>query len=291
MAHPLISDTVATAKAIVARYTEHGLKDVAAGVSFWTFLSLFPTALAFVALVGSASGIIGGDAAAKAQSRLIEVLADNTSGALGDQLQSMVNDLFDTQRTGLALVSVLIALWSSSKGFSSLCRALALVNGDPEARRGMRGRAVGLMLGFGTIVALTVIVLQGVLGPLFGFEHSLPSSARWLFSVLVFARLPVLGAVVVLWVTILLKVGPGRPGPLRAALPGALVTTVMWLLTTVGFSLAVRLGVLRANPLVGALGGVLLFLTWLHLMSTAILVGGELNAYRAELSAMRRAEA
>jgi membrane protein len=72
-------------------------------------------------------------------------------------------------------------------------------------------------------------------------------------------------------------VAPNQDGRWRDALPGALLTTVLWLIVTAGFHLYLLLTA-DANPVLGAFGGGVIVMIWVYLLSLALLVGGELNA-------------
>jgi membrane protein len=60
-------------------------------------------------------------------------------------------------------------------------------------------------------------------------------------------------------------------------MPGGLLTAVFWLAASVGFNVYLQF-VLTSSPLLGALGGGLILMTWFYLLCLGLLVGAELNA-------------
>lgn len=92
-------------------------------------------------------------------------------------------------------------------------------------------------------------------------------------------RLPAVVAGLVLWTATLLHIAPNEAQRWRDALPGALLTTVLWLAASAGFHLYLVLAA-GANPVLGAFGGGAIVLIWVYLLSVALLLGGELNALR-----------
>jgi membrane protein len=63
----------------------------------------------------------------------------------------------------------------------------------------------------------------------------------------------------------------------KQTLPGAFTFVLLWLLMTFGFKLYVeQFG--NFNKVYGALGGVIILMTWLYLSSFIVLVGAEINA-------------
>jgi uncharacterized BrkB/YihY/UPF0761 family membrane protein len=270
----------ATARAVHLRYRVHGLNDVAAGLSFWTFLSIFPSLIAVASVLGQLEVVIGATRAEQLRDRIRELLERYLTGEYANDLTAQALDILDYHNPQLAAVAVAAALFSMSKGFAGLCRALALVNGDPGRRRGWRGRAVGLALGAVTLALFLVVLAQATFGPLFGFESYVPDAAGVVYDLWQIARVPVLALVLLAWTAVLLHAGPGIRARWRSVIPGAAVATVLWAGATVGMAVALRIGVIAVNPVFGVLGAVVLLLTWLNLMSTGILIGGEVNAHR-----------
>src|SRR5207344_1766931 len=110
-------------------------------------------------------------------------------------------------RAGVAIVGFATAAWGMSKGFAGLFRGLALVDGNAGARYGIKGRIVGLVLGLATLLLMTIVLLQIVVGPLLGFEKNLPGDT--VLTVWDVVRWPVLLVLVVLWLATLFHIGPG----------------------------------------------------------------------------------
>ena len=63
----------------------------------------------------------------------------------------------------------------------------------------------------------------------------------------------------------------------RQTLPGAVTFVALWLLMTLGFKLYVE-NFGNFNKVYGALGGVIVLMTWLYLSSFTVLIGAEINA-------------
>jgi len=268
--------TVAVLKEIKARTKGQGLNDVAAGLSFWAILSVFPAVLAFTSLLGSLELFIGKSAADELRAEIIDFL-DRTLPP-DSEITTTVTNIIQESRAGIAVVALLSAAWGMSKGFAGLCRGLALVDGQPGARYGIKGRLLGLLLGMATLTVMTVVLLQIIVGPLLGFEKLLPGTST-LLSVWEVGRWPVLAVLVLLWLATLLHIGPGANPRMRwrNRLPGALFTGAAWVAVTFGFKLYVSV-VGNANPILGALGAAIVSLTWLYLLAMTVLLGAELNA-------------
>ena len=131
-----------------------------------------------------------------------------------------------------------------------------------------------------------------VIGPLFGRAEvvsSLGVSTEYAF-VWSWVRFPVAFLALVAWATTLFHVGPDRPTRWRSGLRGGLLTTVLWVAASLAFSTYLKLVVPR-SPVLGALGGGLILMTWLYLLCLALLIGAELNATLLARKAVRAAAA
>lgn len=60
-------------------------------------------------------------------------------------------------------------------------------------------------------------------------------------------------------------------------MPGAVVATLGWLITSLGFSYYVN-NFANYSRFYGSLGAIIILLTWLYLSSMIVLIGGEVNA-------------
>lgn len=259
------------------------LGDTAAGVTFWGFVSLFPAILAVVSLLGTMETFIGDSAATKARATIIRAANDLLSSGQATSLRSNILDMLTNARSGVAIVATLGAFWSMSKGFAGLCRALAKVMRSGENRSGLKGRAIGLGLGAATTVVVLVVLFQVVLGPLFGLESHIPrGGGRTILAIWQWVRWPFMLAVLIGWTSVMIKWGSGTKIALREVLPGAVVAAVWWSLVTGLFQLGIVLGVLRANPILGAIGGITLTLAWMNQMSFGILLGGAAVEFRGQ---------
>jgi membrane protein len=75
----------------------------------------------------------------------------------------------------------------------------------------------------------------------------------------------------------LYRFGPYRRQRWRFVWPGAVVSTVFWLLATTGFAWYVR-NIGHYNVMYGSIGAGIALLVWMYLMAVIILIGCEFNA-------------
>ncbi len=263
---------------MLAEWGHDKVPDLAASVAFYAVLSLLPAFLTFASLLGVLDSVVGGDVAARVEDSVLEFLGTILTSEAEGTLDT-TRDLFEESRPGLLTFSLLAAIWTVSRGFAALVRALDRVYDLDEKRSWVNIRGTALAIALGSILAAAIMLTLLVVGPLFGTgediaaEIGLGDQFVWLWDV---ARPPLAFVVLVLWAATIFHIAPDHHTPWRWDLPGALLTGVLWLAFSAGLRLYLELAQ-QGNAVFGALGGVLIVLLWFWLLSLAVLIGGELN--------------
>lgn len=244
---------------LVREISDDGLFDAAASVAFWLLLSLPAAALALLSSVS----LLGDDLTRELREAMLEFI-DRVFTSEADALRDTVNGLFDQRRPGVLSVSILIAVFTVSRGFAGLIRALDTVYDIEESRNFAHTRLLAIGLAIGTLVmAASTTALWS-----FGDEIGIPVAIRSLGSL----------ALVVLWSATIFHIGPNHHTPWRYDVPGAVFVAVGWIVLSVAFSRYVGLvGGGGGNDAIGATGALLLGLTFLWAACVVLLVGGEIN--------------
>ncbi len=244
---------------------------LAAGVAFFGFLALFPAMVAFTLIWGL---VADAGTIAEQTEWLTGSLPPEASTLLVDQLRQLASAPAQALGWGLA-VAVVVALWSASGGVGNLVAAINIAY-DEERKRGfVKDKLIALGLTVAAIVfmVLMVALIAGV--PVALQLIGVGEGWRWLTEVV---RWVLIAALVMVALAVLYRVAPDRDAPkFRWVSAGAAVSTVLWLLASVGFSLYVSLFGNYAKTY-GALAGVAVLMLWLWITSYAILLGAEINA-------------
>lgn len=264
--------------ALLREAQEDRILGLAAEIAFFAVLSLFPGLLIAASLLGFLDLIVGPDIATDIQTKVAEtlrlILTDRAAGTV-----EAVEDVFEGEYGGLLTFATIGALVSLSGAWAVVIASLNQAFDVTEQRSWLRRRLLGLVLAVSTLVVVVLTLTVVVIGPLLGRGDEvadlvgLGSAFTWAWSML---RLPLLFVAVTGWLTVVLHRAPNVPTSWRSAVPGAVTTAALWLLATAGFHLYLRLMGDR-NPVLGAFGGGVIVMTWVYLLSLALLVGGELN--------------
>lgn len=251
---------------------------LAAENAFMAVLTVFPTLLVVAAVLGQLALVIGDDNATHVENAVVDFLGR----LLTSQAQPVIDTAHNLFRTGgnILTLASLLAVASIAQAFSGVLNTVTLVYDVHDRRGWWHRRWLGLLIGVGSVLTGAIVVTLIVVGPLFGQADTIVTSvglshayaALWSY-----ARWPVAFLSLVLWATTLDHVCPDRQASWRAGLPGGLLTAVLWLAASVGFNIYLEL-VVRSSPVLGALGGGLILMTWFYLLCLGLLLGGELNA-------------
>jgi membrane protein len=248
--------------------------DIAAGLTYYAVLSLFPGILALVSVLG----LVG--QTEQTTSTMLGMLRELGAGSVLGSIRQVIVQLTQSQSAGLTLViGLLLALWSASGYVNSFGRALNRIYEIDEGRPIWKLRpmmllvtAILLVMAAGTTLAL---VVSGPVAETIGSAVGLSDLAVTVWSI---AKWPVLLVVVIVMVALLYHFTPNVRQPnFRWLSIGAVVAILTWVLASVAFGFYVaNFG--SYNKTYGSLGGVIVFLLWLWITNLALLFGAELDA-------------
>lgn len=252
------------------KFLAHRLLLVAAGLTFFALLGIFPALTAIV----SVYGLFTDPANIADQLSLLEGFVPG--GAL-ELLASQMTDIATRSEGALTLglvVGLAVALWTANAGMRNLFNALNIVYQEEETRGMVRMTLVSLaftacVLVFAGIVIALIIVLPVVLNMM-----GLGAWESWILL----ARWPALFIVMTLGLSIAYRWGPSRRKPRwRWVTPGGLLATALWMIAAFGMSWYVE-NFGRYDDTYGSFGAGIGFMMWLWVSSIIVLLGAQLNA-------------
>ena len=254
-------------------FSDDNLTDLAAALTYYGVLSIFPMIIVIVSILG----LIGHSAT----DPLINNLSKVAPGPARQIFTSAIRNVQSHQGTAgvLFVAGLLGALWSASGYIAAFMRASNAVWDVEEGRPIYKTIPIRVLVTVVTVILITAsamaVVLTGSLADKVGNVIGLGSTAVTVFAI---AKWPIMLLLVALILSILYYAGPNvrQPG-FRWVTPGSAVAVLAWLLVSGAFAVYVA-SFSSYNKTYGALGGVVAFLVWLWLTNVVILFGAELNA-------------
>ena len=263
-------------KNALAEFNRDQATDLAAALTYYSVLSMFPALLALISVLGF---FVDGDETARQIVRLLEQIGQ---GDAAEELEGPITDITDSASrfAGFGLVTGIAgALWAASNYVNAFGRAMNRVYQVDEGRPFWKLRPQMLLV---TIVTLTLaalilvgLVLSGGVARTIGEVVGLGEETVLVWNI---AKWPVILLLVVLAVAILYWATPNIQQPkFRWMSLGAFVAIIVWILASVGFGFYVsNFG--KYNATYGSLAGIIVFLLWLWLTNLALLFGAEVDA-------------
>src|SRR6056297_222081 len=253
------------------KQASQNLSLIAAGIAFFGLLSLFPGITAAAAFAGV---FLQSEMLVENSAEITEMLPEAAAQIIMGQLRDVAGADASTLSFA-ALLGLAIALYSASKAVANFIAGLNVIYAETETRNFFKLKALTIVLTFlmiiGLILAITVVAIIPVVAAFVG-------DIGWVDDLV----LLLLGAA---GIALLYRLGPDRrAAKWRWLTPGALVACALWVAGSYGFSLYVQ-SFGSYNETFGALGGVIVLLTWLWLSAFIVLLGALLDA---ELEAQTR---
>jgi len=250
---------------------EHRILALAAGITYYTILAIFPALAALVAIYGLFSnpasiaqhldqlgGFLPGGAIDVAREQLTRV-ASKGGQALGWTF----------------IVSLAISLWSANAAMKSLFDTLNIVHSEHEKRSFIKLNSISLGFTLAGIAFVLLAIGAVVVVPFVLDYLGLSRSTDLLVRIL---RWPAMFIVLALALACVYRVGPSRRAARwRWITWGSVAATLVWIAASLLFSwYAANFGTFNATY--GSLGAVIGFMTWLWISAIVILLGAEIDA-------------
>jgi membrane protein len=254
-----------------AEISDKNLFLIAGGVTYAVVLALFPGLAALVSLYGLAFNTAQIERQVEA---LSGVLPAQTQELLSQELHSLVQGSSGTLGF-TAVVGLLLAFWSASRGMSGLITAINIAYEEKERRSFLKFNLIALGLTLGLVVGGVLAIALIAILPAAVQLLAVGSATKWL---LLIVQWPLLIVLVMLGLAVLYRFGPDRDKPQwRWVSPGAMTATVLWIIASVGFTVYVA-NFNSYDKTYGSLGGAVILLTWLYLSALMVLLGAVINA-------------
>jgi membrane protein len=248
----------------------------AAALTYYSLMSLFPTALVALSLLG----LLG--QYPETYNAILDYARDVAPASVVDPLDRSLRGALQskgTAATALAVSSV-IALYGTTGALEAARRALNVIYHVESGRSFLQRKATDIVSTFVllalVLVSLIAVFVGGRLAEdLLGFAGLGPTAVdiwqllRWPAAVVA----AMLAFAYTYWIT------PDRENrSFRWITPGAVVGVVIWLGASIAFSTYIS-SIADVGAVYGAFAGAIVLVGWLWLTNVALLIGAEINAH------------
>lgn len=272
-------------KRSLAEFSQDGCTDLAASLTYFTVLSIFPGLLAVVSLLG----VFGQG----------QQTADAITGFLSGRVPEELNTLLEptitnlTEATGAGIVALTIGvasgLWTASGYVGAFSRAMNRVYDVSEGRTFIKHKATMLAVTLFVVVTVVLIflmvLLSGGIARTLGDAIGLGETSVMVWNI---AKWPVVLLLLILLVAVLYYATPNVQQPkFKWVSPGAIFAIIGVIVAGGAFSIYATQFASQAETY-GVIGGVILGLLGIWIFNNVLLFGAEIDA---ELQRGRELEA
>ena len=261
----------------MAEMNKDQIPSFAAQAAFFWLLSVFPLMMALLTLVKYLPFT---------QDQVVGLINEIIPNAIQSNFDFMVTEIYDSRSTVvMTTVSVLLTVWSASKGTMAIGRGLTFISGREDSVNYFLRRAIHTLYTLIFCVMLIAVMVIYILGDVVvanilvrlenanGF-HIVDPVAHILSLVKIGFAPTILFGVMILayWA---LPVGKIR---IKTAVPGAVFSTCLWMLLS--FGVASYINIVGINTyMYGSLASIILLALWLYMCMYVMLIVAELNKF------------
>lgn len=258
-------------KKIWDKYARDEITVYAAQASFFIVIAFFPFIMLLLTLIQFIPAVNKSD--------LLSILVRIMPDMLDSLVISIVDDLYVKSPGTILSITALLALWSASRGMMGIEKGLNRIYGTIEKRNYVVRR---LICSFYTLIFMVVCVVSLVL---LVFGTSIQNMFVRLFPLLSTITRHVISfrsllAMVLFFVSFvgLYTIVPKKKQRPRDQIPGAVFSTICWLLFSYVFSLYFT-NFSNFSYMYGSLTAMVLLMLWLYFCICILFIGAEINCF------------
>ena len=238
-------------------------------MAYYLILSFFPFLIFLITLIGFIK--LNSD-------QVLLGLQNLVPTAVFELTANTIEEVVNSQNTGLLGISIILTIWSASSAFRAVTKGVNKAYNIQENRSFVKRSIIGMIsviaLALTIICTLLMLVFGNLIGNLLNevlpFEHII----NFIWNIL---RYLIIIVMMIIVFASIYKVTPARKVKFRNVLPGAIITTIGWLIVSLGFSFYIN-NFGNYSRLYGSLWAVFVLMIWLFITSMVFIFGVEVNS-------------
>jgi membrane protein len=259
-------------KQLISRVIGDEIDALAAQVTYYLLLSFFPFLLLLLSMLGY-SDLQSKDVLIY----LSQIMPKNSF----DLIYTTVIEVFDSTNGNLLPLSIMGLVWTGSSGFRAIMRGLNKAYDEKETRPYWKTLSISMLFMLGLALVIIGVVALVIFGQTIGgvIQTRFSVSSSFILGFDILRYIVILGGMIFIFAA-LYHFTPCRRLTWKEVVPGAIFTTLGWLVSSLGFAYYVN-NFNNYSSVYGGIGAVIVLMLWLYITSIIILVGGEINAQGA----------
>lgn len=240
-----------------------------AQLAYYLILSFFPFLIFLMTIIGFSNL----DAM-----QIIDGLSTILPSSVFELTSTIIVEVVENQYKGLLGVSIILSMWAASSAFRAVIKGINKAYSLKDDRSFITRAIIALICTFALAFIIIATLILLVFGNLIGdmLVTYIP------YNMIIKKVWNLIRYIMILTIMICVFAGIYRYTPAkriswREAFPGAIVSTIGWLIVSLGFSFYIN-NFNNYSRLYGSLGAVFVLMTWLYISSIILILGGEINS-------------
>ncbi len=263
---------IRTAILFVRTVNYNNIPAYSAYVAFFLFISIFPITVIILTLINLTP---------ISSEILIEFTHALVPDTLDDTLVNWINEVH-IEHTNLLPTSIIITLWSASKGFLGIINSFNRIYETKRGRNYIIKRILAMLYTFTlisiVIATMSILILGNHLKILLDSSHVF----RYVSKIIDFRIVLAIGLFLMI-LLLLYTFVPNRKSHIKNELPGAAFTSCGWILFSWLYSLYIDY-IENANSIYGSLTTIVLLMLWMYFSMYIMFVGALINNLLSKLN-------
>lgn len=269
-----LKEAVSIIKRTIEVYTKHDMDVYSGYTTFYFMMSIVPLLMMLISIVN----LLPWFSVEQVSTLLSRLIPDIPQ--IRHILLSVILNLNRQSGQMISYIFALTSLWSGSHGVSAMMSGLEKINHTPRESFTKKFRAIFYTVMF-TLLIPSMLLFQGLraslhsaITSLFSFLNIL-EAGKYINQVLKLSGILTLAAMIPVILLTFTHLPSGKRD-FKAQLPGAIFTSVFWVLFTKAFGFFIR-RFWKLSSVYGALAAVFLAAMWLKFVINILFLGASLN--------------
>lgn len=261
-------------KKIFKRYVDHDIPAYAALMAFFLTLSFFPFLIILFSVLGQLSLDTG---------LIINALELFFPPEVHNLLMDFIKQQIIVNDFGVVSISVIGALWASSRGIRSLMLSLNMAYEVKETRNYFLVKLIDIIYTILIIIGIVFLLTLPNIGKEFlDYIDQYFTINHKFIELIGFIKVVALPLTIVFIISTLYMLLPNKKQAFKKVIPGTIFTAIGWTILSYLFSIFINY-IANFSVIYGSLSAIIILMLWLYFSSIILILGGELNSVIKEM--------
>ncbi len=258
-------------KRFINKITDDDIFALSAQFSYYIILGIFPFVFLFVIFMGYYSNSLFD---------ILYGIKNLIPKEIYNLLLNIVTDSVNNYKSPYFSASIIVLLWSASSGSIGIIKGINKAYDCEIKKNYFFMKTFGLLFTLALMMSFQIAFVFIVIGKyIINFLMTFTKIPQIFISVIGIIRFAFPVILLLLMLLLVYKFLPHKKIKFSSVLPGALLSTIGCLVSSIGFSIYVDLRSTYYNNIYGNLSGIFILLLWVYMISYIFLLGVEINAF------------